>query len=327
MKTTVLTLSILASTHAFSAPGTIGAADCLIVNPHPVPKERVQWSGGCKDGFAHGEGGLEWFVNNELRSYYKGTLVRGRKHGHGYRKVGEGEEYEGEFVDDKREGKGAMLRRGGDSYQGQWQAGEPHGTGTAVFGLGGRYEGQWRNGMPHGQGKATYAGGQVIEGVFVNGVPQGSQERGMPERESKHVLKEDYAKWNTWFKADAATGNIPFDKSYHQMTRDQQLLVNDSYKMLYEGDEPPYPARGLKEIFVSFHKLAYMSQNTGLLHMDVLVDSQGNAESVTVYAMPHPDMKMLAAQIVMEEKYKPAMCSGKPCAMAFPYKVNFELEW
>ena len=38
------------------------------------------------------------------------------------------------------------------------------------------------------------------------------------------------------------------------MTRDQQLLVKSSYHMLFEGDKPPYPARGLKELFITFHK-------------------------------------------------------------------------
>lgn len=110
------------------------------------------------------------------------------------------------------------------------------------------------------------------------------------------------------------------------MTRDQQLLVKSSYHMLFEGDKPPYPARGLKELFITFHKALALWQATRVLHMDVLVDSEGNAESVTVYSAPHPDMKKLAAQIVMAEKYEPALCSGKPCAMAFPYKMNFVLD-
>lgn len=328
VKTIFLARSLVASSATFSASGTIGAANCLIVNPNPnpVPKESVKWSGACKDGYADGEGGLEWFVNHELSSYYKGTMVRGRSHGHGYRKSADGDEYEGGFVDGKREGKGTLLRQGGDSYEGHWKAGAPHGTGTAAFGLGGRYEGQWRDGKYHGQGKATYAGGQVVEGIFVDGVPQGTKERELPEKVSKHVFKEDYEKLNPWIKADAAVGTLPFDKAYHQMTKDEQQRVKGGYDMLYEGDEPPYPVRGLKEMFITFHKAASLWQATGLLRMDVLVDSEGNAESVTVYAAPYPDMKRLAAQIVMAEKYKPAICSGKPCAMAYPYKIEFKLE-
>ena len=326
VKIILIALSLLASSAAFPAPGTIGEANCRVVNPHPLPKERVQWSGPCKDGYADGEGGLEWFVNNELSSYYKGTLVRGMKHGYGYHKSAEGEEYEGGFVDGLREGKGSMLRQGGDSYEGQWKAGLQDGMGIAVFGLGGRYEGQWRGGNFHGQGKATYVGGQVVEGLFVNGAPQGSGKRALPGEASEHVLKEDYEKWNTMVKANAAVGTIPFDKAYHQMTQDEQLRVKSAYRMLRDGDEPPFPARGLREIFISFHKAANAWQGTGVLHMDVLVDSQGDAESVTVHAAPYPDMKALAAQILMVEKYKPAVCSGKPCAMAYPFKINFTMK-
>lgn len=328
MKTALLALPLFAASTAFAAGAhaTIGAANCLVINPQPIPKESVKWNGACKDGFADGEGDLEWFIDGLFSSYYKGTLVRGRKHGSGYHKSVDGREYEGGFVDGLRQGKGTMLFADGDRYEGQWQAGAAHGDGTHVYSLGGRYEGQWRNGSYDGQGKATYAGGQVVEGTFVKGVLQGAKGRDMPEKVTKHVMKEDYEKWNTFFKSDAAVGVIPFEKSYPQMTRDEQLLVKGGYRLLFEGDEPPYPLRGIKDIMVTFHKAIDHWQASGLLLMDVLVDSKGEAESVTVHSAPHPDMKKLAAQIVMAEKYKPALCSGKPCAMAFRYRIVFSLE-
>ncbi|UOD32030.1 hypothetical protein INH39_10350 [Massilia violaceinigra] len=57
--------------------------------------------------------------------------------------------------------------------------------------------------------------------------------------------------------------------------------------------------------------------------MVVMVDSEGNAESVKTFVTPSTDLSALVAQLAMKEKYKPARCSGKPCAMAFPYTMEF----
>lgn len=326
MKFAVLAVALFATSCAFGAEATIGARDCLVVNPAPQPKETVKWSGGCKDGYADGEGGLEWFLNGAFSSYYKGTLERGLKHGSGYRKSADGTEYEGGFRHGQREGKGVMLFPGGDRYEGEWKAGAPDGTGAMVYALGGSYQGQWKRGAFHGKGKAIYAGGQVVEGEFAEGVAPGQQPLEQPRSVGSHALKADFDEWTTWFKADAATGSIvPFEKSYAEMTKDEQLAIKRSYTLLFEGDEPPYPLRGKKELTIWFAKALRKVQATGLLRMDVLVDSEGNAESVTVYSTPHPDMSKFAAQIVMAEKYKPAVCSGKPCAMAVPFAFDFTL--
>ncbi|CUI06162.1 hypothetical protein LXA47_18005 [Massilia sp. P8910] len=57
----------------------------------------------------------------------------------------------------------------------------------------------------------------------------------------------------------------------------------------------------------------------GLLGRIVIVDSEGNAQSVKTCVTP---TTALAALIAMKEKYKPARCSGKPCTMAFPYLMT-----
>ena len=321
MKTALLALPLFAASTAFAAEATIGAANCLVITSQPIPKESVKWNGACKDGFADGEGDLEWFVNGAFHSYYKGPLVRGRKHGVGYRKSSDGREYEGVYVDGLREGRGIMLYGGGDRYEGQWKADVPHGAGTMVYALGGRYEGKWDNGDHHGQGKATYAGGQVVEGTFVDGVAPGANGREKPQKVGRYALKSDH-----YYKYDAANGSkVPYEKSYNEMTRDEQLAIKENYRLLFEGDEPPYPLNGTSQIYTWFHKAAEKVLSSGLLRMDVMVDSKGDAETVTIYSAPHPDMKTLAAQIVMAEKYKPALCSGKPCAMAFPYAIEFTI--
>lgn len=38
---------------------TIGTPGCRIVNPSPQPHESTSWSGGCRDGYADGDGVLQ----------------------------------------------------------------------------------------------------------------------------------------------------------------------------------------------------------------------------------------------------------------------------
>ena len=323
MKTAILVVSLLSSAWASAAVAetTVGPSDCLIVSPNPKPQETVKWSGGCKDGYADGEGNLEWFKHGAFASYYKGTLEHGRPHGKGLWKDAAGMEYEGGFVQGKREGQGVMLMPNGDRYEGQWLAGAPDGMGVMQYALGGSYSGQWRHGVFHGMGKATFAGGQVVEGVFVKGVAPGMAAREKPAVIGNYALKRD-DDWSL-FKADAVHGGaVPYEKSYAELSHDEQLIVKSRYRLLAAGDEPPYPLHGPKNAYLWFQKAITKVQASGTLRMDVLVDKDGNAESVTVHSTPHKDFSKLAAQIAMAEKYKPAVCSGQPCAMAFPYQLT-----
>ncbi|MES2018204.1 MAG: energy transducer TonB [Pseudomonadota bacterium] len=324
MKTVLFAITVISTAPAFAdAPqATLGAPGCKVVNLTPLPKDSVKWSGACQDGYASGEGHLEWFVNGAFGSYYKGPLERGLPHGQGYLKRSDGTEYDGQFVHGQPEGQGVMLFPVGDRYDGQLKAGTPDGAGLMVYALGGRYEGQWRAGAFHGQGKAIYAGGQVREGQFGDNAPSEAPAK----RQTTRYSLQSEGKWTTFFKSDfASSDDVPFDKSYAEMNAEQQNAVKRRYPMLFEGDQPPYPLLGTKRLFTWFRKVLSKVQSTGLLRMNVMVDSEGNAESVTVLASPHPDMSKLAAQIVMAEKYQPAVCAGKPCAMAVPYAINFSI--
>ena len=41
------------------------------------------------------------------------------------------------------------------------------------------------------------------------------------------------------------TAPVPFDKTWSQLSAEQQALVAQDYESLPAGDEPPFPARGL----------------------------------------------------------------------------------
>src|SRR5437868_5913983 len=154
--------------------GLIGRSDCRVVNSNPQPNERVEWSGACKDGFAHGSGVLEWYVGGTLSSRYRGTLVNGSGDG-----VGEldflltNNRYEGEFREGRLHGTGQHTLPNGRVIAGRFERGEVVGevtvTGPGSF----RYQGTWRQGQPEGNGHVTYSNGVFYEGGFERGLFEG----------------------------------------------------------------------------------------------------------------------------------------------------------
>ena len=57
------------------------------------------------------------------------------------------------------------------------------------------------------------------------------------------------------------------------------------------------------------------------------VDATGKAASASVIKALalDPDMTLAVAQILMLTKYKPAICSERPCAMGYPFRVTFSV--
>lgn len=146
-----LMLSLCLSLFALSAWSDEGYISdnngCKIANPNPKPNETVTWSGKCKDGFADGEGVMQWSENNQPGGRYEGTLVHGAL-----------------------SGQGKLTLPDGTSYDGGWLAGKQHGTGVLKDPDGGSYSGEWKNGQPDGRGTMRRASGDAVRGVWKDGV-------------------------------------------------------------------------------------------------------------------------------------------------------------
>jgi hypothetical protein len=122
------------------------------------------------------------------------------------------------------------------------------------------------------------------------------------------------------------TGFVPFDKSYAELTPDQQAAVKKPYLALEEGDEPLYPLNGLKPIYDWLKQAQDKARVVGNLRLDVLVGKDGNVLSVTTIGSPTPEIAKFAAIVVGKEKYKPAVCRGTPCDMIFPFNMKFVMD-
>lgn len=174
---------------------------CSIWNPSPRPNETVTWSGGCKNGKAHGRGELKWFSDGTLTQHYKtvpnsdgkagtghvdlveydkdgrfefsfvGQWKNGRNHGQGTETWANGDKYVGQYSNGNRTGQGTYTwgpgtKWAGGKYVGQWKNGKQHGQGSYTWADGGKYLGQWKIGKKHGHGTKTWANGSKYVGQF-----------------------------------------------------------------------------------------------------------------------------------------------------------------
>jgi hypothetical protein len=120
---------------------------CKVANTFPRAGESITWSGPCKDGYADGEGVMQWFLNGKEDDRYEGQISMGWA-----------------------EGRGVLTKIEGGKYDGQWKHSVQDGNGRYDAPDGSFYEGQWKNGKPHGQGQYRRPDGKVFIGEWVDGV-------------------------------------------------------------------------------------------------------------------------------------------------------------
>lgn len=315
MSTPALTFSLLLS---MSLPfGAHAEEACKLALPDAATDDDMRWQGPCKDGYAHGVGVIEKRTSGVDTWRYEGMVEQGRPHGKGYLMYFPGHEYDGQFQSGLRDGAGTSVNQFGDRYDGQWKAGKREGKGSIVYTLGGRYEGEWKNDQPNGNGVAFYSSGRRVDAVVVGQPPEAAPAR-------QYSLKADTPRLGTYIPHKIVTNSyVPFNATYEQLSDAERTIVRGWYPLLDPADEPPYPLLGKGHVHGAIHTLNARDPATGLLSMVVMVDSEGNAESVNVYVTPDAKLSEMAGFVAMKEKYKPARCAGKPCKMPFPYTMVF----
>ena len=141
-----------------------------------------------------------------------------------------------------------------------------------------------------------------------------------PER---YNIKQDEASTGSNIPRRVIEGvAIPMNRSWAQLTAEQQALWKSQYEAIAATDEPPFPIDSLGALNRSLTQSLGGQFEAGKLDLNVRVDAEGNATAVSVYATPTPDVARNAARVLMASKFKPAVCSGQPCAMDFPFKAN-----
>ncbi len=119
---------------------------------------------------------------------------------------------------------------------------------------------------------------------------------------------------------------IPLNKTWSELTPQQQADFRAQYASIRDTDEPPFPIQGMKPVFSAIQKGQDVMQVRGALDFTVTVGADGKATNVegadTISGVNAREMSNYVASVLMMAKYKPAVCSGKPCEMQFPFKLK-----
>ena len=116
---------------------------------------------------------------------------------------------------------------------------------------------------------------------------------------------------------------IPFDQPYSGLSPQQQALIKDQYEPMAEGDEPPYPRDGLRAVVDAVLKVADYTRDSGVVTLHLEINPQGGVHAVRVLQSPDMEFSKLVAREMVDLPFKPAVCQGRPCRMA--YLVNYNI--
>lgn len=118
-----------------------------------------------------------------------------------------------------------------------------------------------------------------------------------------------------------ATAPISFNKSYVELSNDEQLLFNKQFKDLSVNDRPPFPAKGLRAIYRPILEKNKSITDRGLLQLSVAVDKHGNVDAIRVVDAPSAKLERYATSVIKKVEFEPASCDGEACAMEFPVRL------
>ena len=122
----------------------------------------------------------------------------------------------------------------------------------------------------------------------------------------------------------ASGGNLPINKRYDEFTVEEKETLNQFYEKMGPGDEPPFPAYGLKPIYTALARIQGELRVRGELYLFATVDQDGKVVQVKALGNPDPEMTKLAATVLSLTRFKPALCKGVPCTMDYPFRLNFK---
>lgn len=150
-----------------------------------------------------------------------------------------------------------------------------------------------------------------------------AQEAAAPRRYS---LKQERPDIGSHVLRDSVSGSrVPVDKPFAELSEEDKAFWKSQYEGLGPTDVPPFPARGLKNLYKAMSVVQRKHAVRGNVTMFVQIDRTGRAASVSVIASPDPLLTKDIATILMLEEYTAALCAGVPCAMDFPFRASFTL--
>jgi hypothetical protein len=148
----------------------------------------------------------------------------------------------------------------------------------------------------------------------------------LPDNAPTQVMNEASSNTGTLIKKELRwNSSIPLNKTWQQLTPEQKAEFRALYESMPENDEPPFPAEGLKPVFGAIKKAQNVLQAKGELNMAVTVGPDGKATKVEDFGgVNNKDMTQFAGSVLLMTRYTPALCSGTPCTMQFPFRLKLK---
>ena len=152
----------------------------------------------------------------------------------------------------------------------------------------------------------------------------------MPNSGPVRLMNETSSTTGTIIRRDLAwSSKIPLDKTYEQFAPEEKAEFHALYVELAPGDEPPFPAAGMRPVFNSIKKGQQIVRARGQLNLVVTVGPDGKALEVAdlggVGGANASEMARFAGSVLLMTKFKPAVCGGNPCKSQFPFMLDLKM--
>lgn len=134
-------------------------------------------------------------------------------------------------------------------------------------------------------------------------------------------------KKGTKFRHVEAEFPVPFDKTYANLSEQQQNIYKEIYTWLSENkltadQTPPYPAKGLEALYNPIiRKNKLIAINTKVFFVADIKET-GEVDTVKIYSSPNREFNDFILSVMFSTEFVPATCAGEPCAMEFPFEID-----
>jgi len=143
----------------------------------------------------------------------------------------------------------------------------------------------------------------------------------------EYGIKEDQPTTGSSIKRYVVTGSVvPINKRYGEFTAEEKATLNQYYESIAQGDEPPFPAEGLRPIYDAVRKAQAKLLVNGDLTMLATVSAEGEVIEIKAIGSPSTEMTQFVASVLFMTKFKPAVCGRKPCTMQYPFAYSFRVQ-
>ncbi len=119
---------------------------------------------------------------------------------------------------------------------------------------------------------------------------------------------------------------VPLNLRWEQLNDAQKAVVRGWYVDMPADDEPPYPRAGLRPVIEAVWRGQQRMLDTGDLLVVATVDGRGEVQEARAFGTLNKELVDYISRVVMQTRFKPAVCGGAPCRMDFPLNVRLLVE-